>query len=185
VFTERVSTTSELSEGLNNCREEKLWGSTDRTGEFEIPPRYSYARPIHEGLAAVTIGKDKKYCFIDPNGNIVIEKKFQGSDVRFSGGLCAVWNKHYGYIDRQGNLAIPYRFHLGQHFAEGRAVIREPGSDTYGYIDEAGEIAIEPVFRSAESFCGPLARVTVGESFESSRDGYINRQGEYVWEPTR
>lgn len=67
---------------------------------------------------------------------MIIPGEFNGSDIGFSGNLCAVWNEHYGFIDRAGRVVIPYRFDFADHFSEGLAVVKEPGSDYYGYVDE-------------------------------------------------
>jgi hypothetical protein len=41
------------------------------------------------------------------------------------------------------------------------------------------------IVTSADAFEGDLARVIVGEEFDSYQYGYIDRTGEYVWQPTR
>jgi len=162
---------SHYSHGLINCREEKKWGFINGDGEFVIPPKYAYARPFSEGLAAVALRRAGQFSFIDTKGQIVIEGKFQGADIGFSGNLCAVWDKFYGFIDRAGCLVIPYRFYYADGFSEGLAVIQEPESEFYGYADETGTIVIRPSFRLASAFNGKLARVTVGETFDSYQDG--------------
>jgi hypothetical protein len=185
VLSGRKFHVSQYACGLINCKEGKQWGFINRGGEFVIEPRYRHAHPFGEGLAAVAIRNQKDFCFIDVNGKVVIDGKFHGSDIGFSGDRCAVWNKHYGYIDRSGTLVIPYRFYYADHFSEGRAVVQEPDSDHYGFIDEAGEMVIRPTFFHASAFSGGLAHVTVGKDFASCRYGYIDRRGEYVWEPSR
>jgi hypothetical protein len=176
---------SHLSDGLINCPELGKWGFINVHGEFEIAPQYVSARPFREGLAAVALRRAEAFCFIDTRGQIVIEGEFNGTDIGFSGNLCAVWKKHYGFIDRSGRLAIPYRFYFAGHFSEGLAVVKEPGSKFYGYADEEGTIAIKQTFTCADAFEGDLAQVIVGEEFDSYHYGYIDRNGEYVWEPTR
>jgi len=176
---------SHLSHGLINCPEEGKWGFIKVRGEFEIAPKYVSAHPFREGLAAVAPRLEEAFCFIDTRGRVVIDGEFNGADIGFSGNLCAVWKKHYGFIDRTGRVAIPYRFYFAGHFSEGLAVVKEPGSKFYGYVDEEGTIAIKQTFTCADAFEGELAQVIVGEEFDSYHYGYIDRNGEYVWEPTR
>lgn len=176
---------SHLSHGLINCPEKGKWGFINVRGEYEIPPQYVGAHPFREGLAAVAPRREDAYCFIDTRGRVVIEGEFNGADIGFSGNLCAVWNEHYGFIDRTGRVAIPYRFYFAGHFSEGLAVVKEPGSEFYGYVNEDGAIAIAQTFTCADPFEGELAQVIVGKEFDSYHYGYIDRDGEYVWEPTR
>jgi hypothetical protein len=176
---------SHLSNGLINCPENGKWGFINVRGEFEIAPRHVSAHPFREGLAAVAQDAEQAFCFIDTRGRVVIEGEFNGADIGFSGNMCAVWNELFGFIDRTGRIVIPYRFDFADHFSEGLAVVKEPGSDFYGYIDEAGTIAIAQTFTCADAFECNLAQVIVGEEFDSYHYGYIDRTGKYVWDPTR
>jgi hypothetical protein len=176
---------SHLSEGLINCPEKGKWGFCNVRGVFEIAPQFEYARPFCEGLAAVAPHHDEAFCFIDTCGRVVIEGEFAGADIGFSGNRCAVWNEHYGYIDRGGRVVIPHRFYYAGHFSVGLAVVKEPDSEFYGYVDEGGAMAIAPTFTCAEPFEDGVAQVIVGEKYESFLYGYIDRYGKYVWKPTR
>jgi hypothetical protein len=176
---------SHLSHGIINCPENGKWGFVDVRGDFKIAPQYVSAHPFREGLAAVARRCEDAFYFVDTSGRVVIEGKFNGADIGFSGNLCAVWKEHYGFIDRTGRVAIPYRFYFADHFSEGLAVVKEPESDFYGYVDQEGTIAIEQTFTCADAFKGDLAQVIVGKAFDSYHYGYIDRNGEYVWEPTR
>jgi len=176
---------SHYSHGLINCPEGGKWGYIDRSGDFQIAPQFAFAYPFADGLAAVAPRHEKAFCFIDTQGQVAIDGEFQGAAIKFANGYCAVWDEHYGYIDRTGRLAIPYRFYYAGHFSNGLAVIKEPDSDFYGYVDESGTIAIKPSFTCADAFEGKLASVIVGEKFDSYHYGYIDRKGKYVWEPSR
>jgi hypothetical protein len=176
---------SHLSEGLINCPEKGKWGFCNIRGEFEISPQFVFAYPFREGLAAVAPAQDESFCFIDTRGKVAIEGEFAGADLGFSANLCAVWNEHYGYIDRTGRLVIPHRFYFASHFSAGLAVVKEPEFKFYGYIDEGGAMAIAPTFTCADPFHAGLAQVIVGEEFDSFHYGYIDRSGKYIWKPTR
>jgi WG containing repeat len=180
---------SKYSEGLINCPDDGMWGYIDINGNFLIPPQYSYAREFAEGVAAVNpkkANKKKKYGFINKQNEMIIEPKFDGSDIKFSEGFCAVWDDGYGYINKYGELVIPYDFDLGQHFSDGLAVVKpKKNKDRYGYINTYGEVIIQPKFRLAESFINGLASVTIGEKYEDFKYGYIDKTGNYIWEPTR
>ena len=63
---ERVSA---FGDGLAAAKDGKLWGYVDKSGKWLITPRYSYARPFWNGLAAVTDGG--RSLWIDRRGSIV------------------------------------------------------------------------------------------------------------------
>ncbi len=162
-------------------------------GNFVIPPVYKYAHEFSEGKAAVTPTTDSKgkknskdlFGFINKSNELIIPPVFAGIDVRFSEGLCAVCNNTgYGYIDEKGTLVIPYSFALGEHFSEGLAVAQQNGRNKkYGFINTHGEMVIDPVFHTADSFRNGLASVTIREK-KDIKFGYIDINGDYVWEPT-
>ena len=184
---------SKYSEGLINCSDNGDWGFIDINGDFIISPIYKYTREFSEGKAAVTPkkvnGKGNRkdlYAFINKVNEIVIPPLFTGADIQFSEGRCAVWDNGYGYINETGELVIPCEFYLGQHFSDGLAVIQPKGKNkNYGFIDKSGAVKIEPIFTLAESFKNGLASVTIGKKYEDYEYGYINKNGEFVWEPTR
>jgi len=185
---------SKYNEGLINCSENGICGYINLEGHFVIPPTYKYAREFSEGKAAVSPKKDANgkpnrkdlYGFIDKHNEMIIPPIYQGSDIQFSEGLCAVWNNGYGYINDIGDLVIPYEFDLGQHFNEGLAIFKPKGKNKkYGYINKTGQVIIEPVFTSAEDFENGLASVIIGKEYDQFSYGYIDREGNYIWEPTR
>ena len=60
----------------------------------------------------------------------------------------------------------------------------------WGYLDKKEEVAIDPVFDAASGFDGKLANVNVGGSngwfmvADGGRWGWIDRKGDWIWEPT-
>jgi len=137
-------------EGLINCADHGRWGFINREGSFVIPPQYSYCHPFFEGLAAVRLKEKEEFIFIDRQNNVVIEKPFEGADLRFSEGLCAVWRRKggFGFIDRTGRLVITYTFYFAGHFAEGLVVVWESKSAGYGFVDRSGVKGIPARFTS-------------------------------------
>lgn len=194
VLTGKDFMVSHFREGLINCKDQRGWGFINRAGDFIIPPVYKYARPFYEGKAAVAPKKGvdgkantkNRYGFINKVGELIIPPLFEGADIRFSEGLCAVWDKGFGFIDEKGVVVVPCKLDYADHFSEGLAVFKPKGrKDLYGYIDKGGNVVIPPMFSTADSFDHGLASVTVGKAYEDFRYGYINKKGEYVWEPSR
>jgi len=85
----------------------------------------------------------------------------------------------YGYTDENGVMVIEPRFSHASEFSEGLASVRVDGK--WGYTNKRGEIVIEPQWKWGRDFRGGLAQVVL----EGGYRGYINRDGDYVWEPTR
>ena len=99
--------------------------------------------------------------------------------------MCAVWDNGVGYINDEGRLVIPCNFDLAHQFSEGFALVKPKGKNQgYGYIDKTGAMIINPIFNHAEDFKNGLAEVRIGKELDEFKYGYINKNGDYVWEPT-
>jgi hypothetical protein len=91
-----------------------------------------------------------------------------------------------GYINRQGEVAIPRQFHYAGPFSEGLAFVMLDGRRC-GYIDEQGKFAIGPQedWNWGEDFKEGIALVSWdrGESFPGTllhSYAYIDRNGKYI-----
>ena len=150
------------------------YGFMDRTGKFEIEPKFDGAEPFSEGLAAVRIydGSIVKWGYVDRTGSFVIPPKFvePTSGVgAFSEGLASVnipdpqsTNGKTGYIDRTGNFVIPPQFTQGAGIFHG------------------GLAYVTTVLMGASD---PQIKLSDGSSMHSKiKYGFIDRQGKFVWE---
>ena len=90
---------------------------------------------------------------------------------------------YIGFIDKNGELIIPYQFAEVRPFEEDAAAVRF-NNNWYFISRNNGTIMINESFDYAENFNNGIARVQVGEE-ENIRYGYINKKGEYIWYPTR
>ena len=79
---------------------------------------------------------------------------------------------YWGFMDRNGNLAIEARYDDAGSFAEGLAAINKNGK--WGYINREGKTIIEPVYKSAWAFHEGFARVL---PFDGP-DQFIDRNGQ-------
>jgi len=89
----------------------------------------------------------------------------------------------YGFIDRNGNVAIPFCFEAVGDFAEDLASFER--DKRQGYMDKTGTVVIAPTFPWADPFSEGLARVQVtGEQLGyEGRWGFIDRKGKLVIAP--
>ena len=87
----------------------------------------------------------------------------------------------WGYIDRNGKIAINPQFGEAELFSQGLAAVKV--KDKWGYIDRSGTLMVVPQFEFADGFKGGLAAVAV---YQWGLDwiGWIDRTGKYVWSPS-
>ena len=87
-------------------------GYLNTRGEWAIAPQFDDLRDFSEGLAAVNLGAN-----------------------------CGIGGK-WGYIDRDGRVAIPFHFLSAGQFSDGRAcVVRKQGESVV--INRAGDVVKE------------------------------------------
>lgn len=79
----------------------------------------------------------------------------------------------WGFIDRNGKEAIPFRYQRVQPFSEGLAAVQRDGR--WGYVDKKGKEVIAPAYDDAEVFRNGIAIVTVGEKV-----GAVNLKGRRI-----
>jgi hypothetical protein len=132
-----------------------VWGYIDRSGKLVIKPAYRFAENFSEGRAGVVV--DHKYGFIDTTGKMIVAPRFEpkrggphsfglAGTSQFHEGRALVQEDLYGsagYIDRDGNYAIPPRFIWANDFSEGVAWAAERDEKTgaakeMGWIDKSG-----------------------------------------------
>lgn len=88
-----------------------------------------------------------------------------------------------GFINSEGEIAIPLCFDTVGDFSEGLARFERDGK--WGYLDQTGTIVIQPKFPWAEEFHEGLAHVQVtGTTLGyDGRWGYIDKTGTVVIDP--
>lgn len=138
---------------------------------WAILPQYANGRKFTEGLAAVQEKKDKdkdiyfqkKIVYID--GKPTVEKyKSQRLDP----------NAPWGYINKKGELVIPYQYEEALEFSEGLAAVKSYDKDgLFGYIDKTGKLIIPHKYKWVGYFKEGLAPVEINDEIS-----YINKKGE-------
>lgn len=102
--------------------------------------------PFSEGWAVVK--PDEYTCYyIDKQGKRVTRDFDEARP--FSDGLAAVRSRQkglWGYIDKTGEIVIPYQYTTARPFREGLAAVDG------GYIDKSGNWVIPPIYRETTSF---------------------------------
>jgi len=112
------------------------WGYVDRTGIVKIPLRYFEVRPFQDGVATVMFANGR-WGVINSFGQTICSPYFDeiGS---FSDGMCWVQrNGKIGFVNTEGILSVPYRYHYAENFANGVSRVSYDGV-YWGVINNRG-----------------------------------------------
>lgn len=152
-----------------------LIGFIDERGQLVIEPEYNKVGNFSEGLAFVT--SEDVAGYIDKKGVLLFSTRPDKSYDFYEGvAINNVDGAAYGFIDKKGNITIPFQFDFARDFKEDLACVKTGGK--YGFVDKKGEYVINPQFEYASSFSNGLASVRQGNRF-----GYVNKKGKMVVDP--
>jgi|GEM_PF-1510341 len=164
-----------FSEGLAVVEQNGKYGYIDTEGNIAIPLHFDFAYDFHGGTAFIEI-KDRRV-LINTIGEQISNHHFSNSEGRsddyFSEDLAYVIDyetEKYGYINRKGELIIPFIYDNALDFKEGYASVEK--GDKYGYIDKEGNIVIPFIYDYADSFSEGLAVVEINGKY-----GLIDKLG--------
>ncbi|MCA8923173.1 MAG: WG repeat-containing protein [Planctomycetes bacterium] len=184
VVEPRFATLQPFSEGLALAQlPGEAPGAIDEAGAWVIEPGKvpfgPYAGPFSEGLASVQV--QGAWGYVDVRGEWVIEPQFARAEP-FAEGLASVrkGEGEYGWIDRQGAEAIPFRFRVGDSFREGRARASLPEQQGWSFIDRAGAVVIPGPYASASN--AREGRIGVLDP-RTKAWGYLDLSGQEVVPP--
>ncbi|MGJ0159269.1 WG repeat-containing protein, partial [Campylobacter coli] len=114
--------------------------------------------------------------FIDNEGKIIVEPKFD-SIQDFKKGFAAVKLKgKWGFVDENGKMIIKAKYDDVADFNEGFAKVKL--NKKWGFVDENGEALIETKFDKVADFENGFARVKLNNKW-----GLINTKGEFFLKP--
>jgi WG containing repeat/S-layer homology domain len=110
---------------------------------------------------------DRKLLAVGPLAEGLVSANFETTDPQ----------QAYGFLDRQGRLAIAPQFSQVGTFSEGLAAVHQ--GESWGFIDPTGKLVIAPQFDEAQPFQEGLAAVRQGDW------GFVDRTGQLVvpWQP--
>ena len=125
-------------------------GVTDLDGNWVLPCKYRHIYGVKEQLAVFMKEGSSRYGYMNYDGDEVIPVTFV--QVRpFSEGLAAVWDevnvndsvkmKKCGFIDKNGQVVIPFVWDEGFFFVNGRAIVRD--GNKYKIIDRDNHVLSE------------------------------------------
>jgi hypothetical protein len=135
-----------------------------------------------EGMIAIR--RDRKLGYMDLDGNIAIEPRYdQGGE--FSEGFAAVESDgHWIFIDKSGAVAaqFPPEVVFAEPLSDGLSLVTasvgQPGRK-FGYVERNGQWAVKPVWEDANPFHEGLAYVGM---WKNGMVAYIDHRGKRIWE---
>lgn len=178
--------TGDFHEGLAYFEKDGKFGYVDKKGNIVIKPQFQFAFDFSEGLAMV-INDEYKCGFINKEGKVVIDFKYDPLDINFvekggfREGLARVReNNEYKFINSNGETVIDALFERALDFSEDLAPVRKDGK--WGYINKRGEMIITPQFAYCTEFNNGYA---FAKSYDNNTDesmgyGVINKRGEFT-----
>jgi len=143
-------------------------GFVDLSGNIVIEPIYDFAT-AYDDLIAVRTGK--KWHLIKPTGEIVSKGGIDGvicnrSGDWFSDGLAPVIEKDLvGFMDKNGNMAIPAKFQYALGFDNGHAAVWD--GTYWRFIDRSGNYVPDLKIGTLRGFTNGWARATMAGPFYS------------------
>ena len=129
-------------------------GFLDLSGREIIPCTYDEVGLFKLGRTLARIGD--RYGIIDTLGNIILpieysNKTTKGNKYAYYDSLALVERDGLlGYVDLDGNIAIPLNFKEAYHFSQGLAPVLFNGA--WGYINTKGDIYLPFIFDIASPF---------------------------------
>ena len=170
-----------FSGGIAHVRLGSKWGIIDRQGDFLVNPRFDFAVEHSNGLSLVA--ESEKLKLVDKYGNQIIDLTgWEGFDVFKQGLAHAIKDGKSGFVNMQCQWVIEPRFSAAYRFTEGCAGVKVNGK--WGFINKRGAFVIKPQFDNVGPFQDGLARIWVHDEV-GNLFGYINREGQVVWPPSR
>jgi len=168
-----------------NKEEEAELGFIDRTGKFQIEPRFSTLATLNVFFSEGLMYIPDLQAFIDKTGKTVLKVPAEIYDpILFSEGLSLTRDMNntdeilFGYINKQGELIGGYQWETHGRFWDGLGAVRK--NEKWGYIDKTGKIAIPLQYLEVYDFHEGIAAV---KPEGSETFGFINKKGEMIIPP--
>ncbi len=154
----------------NNIQSMKThYGMIDIYGKEIIPLKYSALSYSYEGICNAgmfDLKKQKKWGWINQNGEIITEPVFSAVQPFVHGVGCAKKENCWYIIDPKGKEIFEFdsSIDITSKFSENGICIYSKIVDSYlkyGYISNSGKIITEALFQNCYLFCGKYAQAVL------------------------
>ncbi len=164
-----------FSDELAAVREKTGWGFIDKNNNVIVEPRYNSVSPFKEKYAAVC---NSKWGYINTSGEEIISCQYDGYYAHdFSeGAVCVSKNEKRGFIDRFGNVIIPFEhkyYEIEDKFSSGLLCFNQ--KKRKGFLNKENKIVFTHDYDWAETFKCGISRVR-----KNGYDGIIDTNGKLI-----
>ena len=164
-----------FSDGLAAVLVNDKVGYIDTNGQMAIPASFEPAYNISSRLGSWYLSEIRGfvsglYAFREKDGNISASPMVMLANEFSEGAVGVKKDGKYGFIDRLGQVIVPFGFEWVGPFREGCAIVRV--GKTFGMIDKTGKFIIPADWDSlTEMSCGALTGVANGKWYVIKKDG--------------
>ena len=167
-----------ISDLIDKESELRLYGFINTQGKMIIPKEFLDAMDYSEGLAWIMNREVRGY--VDTLGRMVIPWDTTGFGSPFSEGLASMSNldDKFGFIDKKGQVVIPFQFDEVTRFVDGLARVNILGK--WGFINPQGKLEIKADYHFSFDFVEGFCFVGIPHPDETNYRpfwGIINRGG--------
>lgn len=153
-------------------RKGRLFALTNEQHELLTPFKYKEIHNFGNGITSVVV--DKKSGIIDHTGKELTTMDYDRFWNKHLPIFCAIKNKLFGYLDRQGNVVIPIiHERMGILFSDGLCAVFK--NKKMGFMDEKGNLVIPYMYDGMSHFENGFACVKYNKEF-----GLIDKQNNIV-----
>lgn len=92
----------------------------------------------------IPVKKGEKWGYIDRNGKVRIDFKYDRANVFSEGKACVKLDNKWGYINTEGKSIIPFTFDEAYNFIHGVSCVAS--NDKYGFINDEGNWLVKPAY---------------------------------------
>ena len=143
-----------IQDGMGAGQKDGKWALVNENGKNKTD--YVYDDVIMDsygfcfGQERAFVKQGETYQLVNKKGKRIGELEFDDAKCFSDTGYAAVCKDGlWGYIDKDGELLIDYKYEDAQSFHNGFAAVCEDG--LWGYIDETGTLVIKPQFEQASA----------------------------------
>lgn len=170
----------EFSEGLAYVHKQDTFAFINKKGEVIINLPEGPGSKFINNFAPVVNTSKTQIGYIDRNGKLVIDYKFDDAG-QFTEGLAYVGSLgKYGFIDTTGTVRIPFFFDYVYPFSEGRSVVGRLDSSNsiiWGMADVIGNRVVDFTLQDLRDLHEGLAAFKKNDKW-----GFMDRNGKTIIE---
>lgn len=154
-------------------KDDKHWAVINRNYELVLPAFYEGISPGYD-TDYFSFWENGKVGTMDTTGKVQIPAIYTTIFNFENGRALAIKDSMYGFIDRKGNILIPFQYEqVYGTFTNGLAGFMQKG--LWGFIDTTGAIVLPAVYEEVRRFQSEITGVKMNGKW-----GFINRKGKLV-----